>query len=101
MGLFGALRDFLQKQSKNYKVLLIRGAAASFLMQLSQNFDNIYIVELGATPLQLGGIRAVGSAVSAVFSIPAGWLSDIYSIKKILLLGMVIQLFSITFYAFA
>jgi len=101
MSLFGALRDFLQKQSKNYKVLLIRGAAASFLMQLSQNFDNIYIVELGATPLQLGGIRAVGSAVSAVFSIPAGWLSDIYSIKKILLLGMVIQILSITFYAFA
>jgi len=101
MGLFDAIRDFLQKQSKNYRVLLIRGAAASFLTQLSQNFDNIYIVELGATPLQLGGIRAIGSAVSAVFSIPAGWLSDVYSIKKILLLGMVIQLLSIAFYAFA
>lgn len=101
MGFLRRVGDFLRQQSKNYRVLLIRGVAASFLMQLSQNFNNLYIVELGATPLQLGGIRAIGSAISALFSIPAGWLSDVYSIKKILLLGMTIQLISVAFYAFA
>jgi MFS family permease len=43
----------------------------------------------------------VGSALSAVISIPAGWLSDKYSIKKIMILGMIVQIFSATFYAFA
>jgi MFS family permease len=43
----------------------------------------------------------VGSALSAVISIPAGWLSDKYSIKKIMILGMVVQIFSAVFYALA
>jgi MFS family permease len=101
MSFLNRLRNFLREQPKNYRVLLIRGTAASFMMQLTQNFNNLYIVELGATPLALGGIRAVGSAVSALFSIPVGWLSDIYSIKRILILGMAIQLLSVAFYAFA
>ncbi|MCS7384581.1 MAG: MFS transporter [archaeon GB-1867-097] len=95
------LREFLKEQSKNYRVLLLRGVVASFLSQLSANFNNLYIIELGASPVQLGGIRSIGSAVSAFFSIPAGWLSDVYSVKKILIFGMFIQILSIAFYAFA
>jgi MFS family permease len=82
-------------------VLLIRGIFASFLNALVQNFNNLYIVALGATPFQLGIVRAVGSGVSALVSIPAGWLCDMYSIKKIMILGMVIQVLSVAFYAFA
>lgn len=95
------LRSFLRGQSRNYRVLLVRGVAASFLSQLTMNFSNLYIVELGASPVQLGGIRAIGSAVSALFSIPAGWLSDVYSVKRILIFGMIIQILSIAFFAFA
>jgi MFS family permease len=39
--------------------------------------------------------------MSAVISIPAGWLSDKYSIKKIMILGMIVQILSAAFYAFA
>lgn len=39
--------------------------------------------------------------VSALVSIPAGWLSDVYSIKKIMIVGMLIQVLSVTCYAFA
>ncbi|MCS7364558.1 MAG: MFS transporter [archaeon GB-1867-035] len=95
------LKKFLGEQSRNYRVLLVRGVAASFLDQLTQNFSNLYIVELGASPVELGGIRAIGSAVSALFSIPAGWLSDVYSVKRILIVGMLIQILSIAFFAFA
>jgi MFS family permease len=82
-------------------VLLLRGIVARFLTQLVQNFSNLYIVELGATPFQLSTVRSVGSALSAVISIPAGWLSDKYSIKKIMILGMIVQILSAAFYAFA
>jgi MFS family permease len=43
----------------------------------------------------------VGSAVSALVSLPVGWLSDVYSLKKIMIVGMGIQILSVAFYAFA
>lgn len=97
----GRLREFTRGQSRNYRVLLVRGVIASFLNQLVQNFSNLYIVELGATPFQLSTVRAAGSAVNAAISIPAGWLSDVYSIKKVIVLGMALQVASISCYAFA
>jgi len=101
MSLLGKLREFLSGQSRNFKVLLVRGVGAQFFQQLVMNFNNLYVVELGASALQLSTVRAVGSAVSAFISLPAGWLSDIYSIKKIMTLGMLVQILSVAFYAFA
>lgn len=101
MSLLGKFREFLSKQSKNYKVLLVRGIGAQSFQQLVMNFNSLYIVELGASAFQLSTVRAVGSVVSAAISLPVGWLSDIYSIKKIMTLGMIIQILSVAFYAFA
>jgi MFS family permease len=95
------LREFLSGQSKNYKVLLVRGIGAQFFQQLVMNFNSLYIVELGASAFQLSTVRAVGSVVSAAISLPVGWLSDVYSIKKIMTLGMIVQILSVAFYAFA
>ena len=101
MSILNRLRDFLREQTRNYNVLLTRSVVASFLRQLVENFTNIYIVELGATPLQLSAVRALGAAASAVVSIPVGWLSDVYSLKKILIIGMTLQIISVACYAFA
>ena len=101
MSLLDRLRGFISGQSRNYNVLLVRGIVAQFMTQLVQNFNNLYIVELGATAFQLSTVRAVGSAVSALISLPAGWLSDVYSIKKIMIVGMIVQVVSVAFYAFA
>lgn len=101
MSLLAKFREFLSKQSKNYKVLLVRGIGAQSFQQLVMNFNSLYIVELGASAFQLSTVRAVGSVVSAAISLPVGWLSDIYSIKKIMTLGMIIQILSVAFYAFA
>ena len=91
----------MRDQTRNYNVLLTRSVVATFLRQLAENFTNIYIVELGATPLQLSAVRAVGAGASALVSIPAGWLSDVYSLKKIMILGMILQILSVACYAFA
>ncbi|RJS90086.1 MFS transporter, partial [Candidatus Bathyarchaeota archaeon] len=101
MVILDRFRSFLREQSKNYYVLLIRGIFASFLSRLVMNFTNLYIVALGATPFQLSTVRAIGSAVSALIAIPAGWLCDMYSLKKMLILGMLVQVLSVSFYAFA
>ena len=91
----------MREQTRNYNVLLTRSVVATFLRQLAENFTSIYIVELGATPLQLSAVRAVGAGASALVSIPAGWLSDVYSLKKIMIIGMALQILSVTCYAFA
>ncbi|MDP6048057.1 MAG: MFS transporter [Candidatus Bathyarchaeota archaeon] len=101
MAFLKRLRDFMQSQTSNYKILLTRSVVATFLRQMVENFTNIYIVELGATPIQLSVVRAVGAGASAIVSIPAGWLSDVYSLKRIMILGMSLQLISIICYAFA
>ena len=101
MSLLAKFREFLSKQSKNYKVLLVRGIGAQSFQQLVMNFNSLYIVELGASAFELSTVRAVGSVVSAAISLPVGWLSDVYSIKKIMTLGMIIQILSVAFYAFA
>lgn len=91
----------MRDQTRNYNVLLTRSVVVTFLTQLVENFTNIYIVELGATPFQLSAVRAVGAGASALVSIPAGWLSDVYSLKKIMILGMALQILSVACYAFA
>jgi MFS family permease len=101
MSILRRLRDFMRGQTRNYNVLLTRSIVATFLRSLVDNFNNIYIVELGATPLQLSAVRAVGAAASALVSVPAGWLSDVYSLKMIMILGMVLQILSVACYAFA
>jgi hypothetical protein len=60
MSLLGRLRDFFSGQSRNYNVLLVRGVGAQFFQQLVSNFNNLYIVELGASALELSTVRAVG-----------------------------------------
>lgn len=95
------LREFQQRQTKNFNVLLNRAVGESFLTQLVENFSNLYIVELGATPFQLSQIQSIGSAISALVSIPAGWLSDVYSTKRIIIFGMLVQVISVALYAFA
>jgi len=101
MSIIDRVRGFLSDQSRNFKVLLVRGAGAQFMQQLVGNFSNLYIVELGATAFQLSAVRSVGAAVSALISLPVGWLSDVYSIKKIMTLGMLVQIISVALYAFA
>jgi MFS family permease len=95
------LRSFVKSQSRNYNILLIRGVVAQFLTQLVQNFSNLYIVALGASPIQLSSVRAIGSGFNAIISMPVGWISDIYSTKKMMIIGMIIQVLSVIFYAFA
>ena len=88
---FQGFRDFMKRQKSNFRVLLARGAFANFRWGLTQNYTSIYTVELGADPIGLGSLTGVGSLVNTFLSAPAGWLADRYSLKKIFLLGLVLE----------
>jgi MFS family permease len=82
---------FMLRQTHNFKLILIRRVLHSIAMQLSSQYNSIYVTALGASPVQLGSLQSVGNAMGAVASLPAGWLIDAYSLKKIFLVGTVLM----------
>ncbi len=96
-----SLKEFVERQSHNYRMILVRSAGANFLMNLTSNYFSIYTTGLGADSVTLGGIRSVSAAINMLISIPSGWISDTYNLKKVMGVGMVIQIIMVTILAFA
>ena len=80
--------------SKNYRVILTKRLVYSFASGLTQNYTSIYIVKLGANPVQLGGLNTIGSLVSAVVSSITGWFADHYSLRKVYLASLAVTIIS-------
>jgi MFS family permease len=92
---------FISRQKRNFKVMLIRRALHSLGENLTNQYNSIYAVALGADPVQLGSVLSVGNAVAALVTVPAGWLIDRYSLKKVILSGTLLLILSALCYAVA
>lgn len=79
--------DFFNRQEKPFKVNLVRAGSGYFLRSLSQQYQSIYVLGLGATPLQLGFVNSVGGIAQGTISMPIGWLADRWGIRKMFMLG--------------
>ena len=98
---FQDTRDFLKKQTHNYRMLLIRTSGANYLTSLTNSYTSIYTTELGADPVTLGSLSSVSSAINMLISMPSGWILDRYDLKKVMGIGMIFQIIMIALYAFA
>ena len=83
--------DFIKRQKKPFKVNLVRVSFNTFLLSLTRQYQSVYIVEKGATPLELGFLNSLGGLAGASISPVSGWFADKYGIKKGLLLGTFIM----------
>jgi MFS family permease len=83
----GRVVSFIKRQERPFKVNMVRAAFQYFFTSLTQRYQPIYIVGLGANPLQLGLANSIGGVAGAVISLPTGWLADKYGIRKMFLLG--------------
>lgn len=97
----GWLADFVKKQSTNFRVLLARKLGYSLLGRLSRQYTSLYAVALGADKIALGTLNSIGSAVSTVLSLPIGRLVDRYSLKKMMLFMMILEVLVPVAYALA
>jgi len=77
-------RSFLDRQSHNYRMLLVRGGGNNFLYNLTGNYSSIYTKELGANDVTIGMLSSISAFVSMIISLPAGWVSDNYNLRKVL-----------------
>ncbi len=98
---FGWLADFVKRQSRNFRVLLARILGYSLLGRLSYQYTSLYAIALGADKIVLGTLNGVGSAVSTVLSLPIGRLVDRYSLKKMMLFAMILEILVPVAYAVA
>ena len=92
---------FIGRQERNFKIVLTRRALHAFLSNLTNQYRSIYIVALGADPIQLGSLQSVGNGISSLISLPVGWLIDRYDLKKVFLLGIAMLAGAGLFYASA
>jgi len=95
------VRDFLERQSHNYRMMLVRSGGHTLFFNFTGNYDSIYTTALGADPVTLGSMRSLSGAVNMLTSMPSGWLSDIYSLKRVMGLGMAVYVLMVAMYAFA
>jgi len=88
----GWLVGFVKRQGRNFRVLLVRKLGYSLLGRLSHQYTSLYALALGADMIALGTLNSVGSAVSTVLSMPIGRLVDRYSLRKMMLFAMVLEI---------
>jgi len=81
-------RQFVLRQKPNYRVTVTRAAFTSFLAGLTAQYNSIYAVALGASPVQLGALNSIQGGTGALMSPPAGWLVDRYGVKGFYVMGI-------------
>lgn len=78
---------FVTRQERTFKINMLRAALQHFAMMLTRQYESIYIMALGATPLQLGVVNGLGGLAGATSALPTGWSVDRYGLKKTFLFG--------------
>lgn len=67
---------FLARQERAFKINLAKVSIQNFFVYLTQQYQSIFVIGLGATPLQLGIMNSIGGLVGAAIATPTGWLAD-------------------------
>jgi MFS family permease len=89
---FSWVLNFVRRQTKNYHVLLVRKLVYNLFGRLSSLYTSLYAVSLGVDMIGLGTLTSVGSAVSTILSLPVGRLVDRYSLRKMMLFAMILEI---------
>jgi MFS family permease len=103
MSYFWRIRNFIGKQTENFRVLLVTSVSISSISGLvtggggvgggggGASYITLYIRALGADAQQIGVINSSGRIARALFGLPLGWISDRFSLKKVILAGLILS----------
>ena len=102
MGFLESLKDFWSRQSRNFKVLLVRDIINRLLGNIAGPYSTIYFKLLGAGAVEIGLLNSISSIVRMMLSIPSGLLTDrVKRLKSLYIIGRVLSLPISLIYAFA
>ena len=103
-GVIGIVRgwyDFLNRQESPFKVNIWKNLAQRFAMNLTYQYQSIYLSSLGASPLILGYIGSLNGIINTILAIPTGVLADRIGIKKVMLMTITVSILSAIVFAIA
>jgi MFS family permease len=82
------LATIWKRQRRNWRIVAARQVVNRFFMEFNRAYLNVYITELGASPVDLGIVNSFTGISNALISVPIGWLQDRYSLRKLFLMGI-------------
>lgn len=83
-----SLGEVWDRQKRNWKVVVWRQVFNRFFREFTQSYQNIYIRQLGASPVNLGFINSFTPIMNTLISVPIGWLQDRYSLRYLFIMGI-------------
>lgn len=102
----GRIKTFIDRQTGNFRALLVTAVTTTSIRALTAgsaaqggggsstggaSYQQLYLRALGADSQQLGLLNSVGSVANAVFALPLGWISDRLSLRKVILVGLLLS----------
>lgn len=81
--------------------MIIALGVHDFSNRLPMQYNQLYITDLGANPIELGSLNSMRAAFSSVATPFAGLAADKYGVKKIILLGLSFAIATSAIYSFA
>lgn len=99
MGSHLGIFDFFKTLDKRVKVTIVGTGIYNWSQWLSAQYNILYAQNLGASPVDIGLLNSIGSAVKLIFSIPMGSAIEKFSIKRMMLLGFFFDIISACIFA--
>lgn len=100
-GTVGRVVGFFRRQKKPYRVNMAKNVVQNFSLGLTQQYQSIYISELGASPLELGYVSGIGGVAATLVTVPAGWMADRYGIRRMLLVAIALNVVGYSIFGLA
>ena len=94
-------KKFLSKQSNNYRMMIVRSGGGMFLFNLTGQYSSIFTKALGANNMTIAWLSSVSSFISMLISMPVGYITDNYNLKKVMGAGLFLNIVMVGLYAFA
>lgn len=95
------LKQVWDRQHLNWCIVVTRQIFNRFFRQMTAQYSNIYIRNLGASPVELGVVNSVSGIGSSIISLPLGYLQDNFSLRKIYIFGIALLSLVPFFFAIA
>ena len=95
------LTSSLDGFDERVKAVIVGTGVHSWGQRLTSQYNLLYAANMGASAVELGLLNSVTGAVGSLASVPLGWATERYSVRRVLLLGYSLGALASLIYAIA
>ena len=95
------LSSSLDGLDERVRAAIVGTGVHSWGQRLTSQYNLLYAAGLGASAVELGLLNSIAGAVGSLASVPLGWATERYSVRRVLLLGYALGALASLIYAAA